>query len=76
VVRASRPHNSTAIDDVRPGSGFAFGYAVTGQAAPQYFSPRVGLLGDPGFDRGELVPQVVLEDGERLIGKESFGHEI
>ena len=51
VVRASRLHDSTDVEHVRRD-----GRTTT--------SHRFGFLGDPGFDRGELIAKVVLEDGE------------
>jgi hypothetical protein len=44
VVRASRPHVVDGGGIVQARSGFAFGYAVTGQPAPQKYPAIVSSI--------------------------------
>ena len=53
------------------------GYICRGATCGALFdSPGIHLFLDPGFDCRELVAQVVLENGERLVGQEAFGNEV
>jgi hypothetical protein len=42
----------------------------------EVLSTRLRFFRDPGLDGRELIAQVILENGERLVGQEPLGDEI